>query len=66
LSVPGSSERTLAKAIGLEADEIVVDLEDSVAAEAKEQARELVVAFLARERSLAAAVAVRVNALAGP
>jgi citrate lyase subunit beta/citryl-CoA lyase len=56
----------LAKAIGLEADEIVVDLEDSVAAEAKEQARELVVAFLARERSLAAAVAVRVNALAGP
>jgi citrate lyase subunit beta / citryl-CoA lyase len=66
LSVPGSSERMLAKAIGLEADEIVVDLEDSVAAEAKEQARELVVAFLARERSLAAAVAVRVNALAGP
>jgi len=55
----------LAKAVGLETDEIVVDLEDSVAADAKEQARELVAAFLARERSFAAAVAVRVNVLAG-
>ena len=56
----------LAKAIGLEADEIVLDLEDSVAADAKEQARELVAAFLAQDRSLAAGVAVRVNPLAGP
>ena len=56
----------LARAVGLETDEIVVDLEDSVATDAKEQARELVAAFLARERSSVAAVAVRVNALAGP
>ena len=66
LSVPGSSERMLAKAAELETDEIVIDLEDSVAADAKDHARELVADFLARERSLAAAVAVRINPLAGP
>jgi citrate lyase subunit beta / citryl-CoA lyase len=56
----------LAKAVGLRTDEIVVDLEDSVAADAKEHARDLVAAFLSRERSLAAVVAVRINALASP
>ena len=39
LSVPGSSEKMLVKAAGLGADEIVIDLEDSVAAGAKAQAR---------------------------
>ena len=39
LSVPGSSEKMLAKAAGLPADEIVIDLEDSVAAGAKAEAR---------------------------
>ena len=66
LSVPGSSERMLEKAVGLEADEIVIDLEDSVVPEAKEPARRQVARFLAGQRSLAAAVAVRVNPLAGP
>jgi citrate lyase subunit beta/citryl-CoA lyase len=56
----------LEKAVGLEADEIVVDLEDSVAPEAKEQARAQVAGFLAREGFTAAAVAVRVNPLASP
>jgi citrate lyase subunit beta / citryl-CoA lyase len=65
LSVPGSSERMLSKAFGLPADEIVVDLEDAVAADQKEHARELVAEFLSRERS-AAIVAVRINALASP
>lgn len=65
LSVPGSSERMLEKAIGLEADEIVVDLEDSVAPDAKDQARTQVAAFLTRERSVGAAFAVRINPLAG-
>jgi len=55
----------LAKASGLETDEIVIDLEDSVAADAKDHARQLVADFWARERSLAAAVAVRINPLAG-
>jgi citrate lyase subunit beta / citryl-CoA lyase len=56
----------LAKAIDLETDEIVIDLEDSVAADAKDHARELVADFLARARSLASAVAVRINPLASP
>jgi citrate lyase subunit beta / citryl-CoA lyase len=56
----------LSKAVALPADEIVVDLEDAVAADQKEHARELVAEFLSRGRSIAAAVAVRVNALATP
>ena len=39
LTVPGSSARMLAKAAGLPADEIVVDLEDGVAPEEKVAAR---------------------------
>jgi citrate lyase subunit beta / citryl-CoA lyase len=66
LSVPGSSERMLEKAIGLEVDELVVDLEDAVAPEAKQAALELVASFLERGDSLAPAIAVRVNALSGP
>ena len=66
LSVPGSSERMLGKAAALETDEIVVDLEDSVAPDVKDQARELVGELLAAERSCAAAVAVRINPLSGP
>ena len=66
LSVPGSSERMLLKTIGLEVDEVIADLEDSVAAESKEPARDLVGAVLEREERLAPAVAVRVNALDGP
>jgi len=56
----------LSKALGLSADEIVVDLEDAVAADQKEHARGLVAEFLSREGSAAAAVAVRVNAPATP
>jgi citrate lyase subunit beta/citryl-CoA lyase len=56
----------LAKAAGLEADEIVVDLEDSVASDAKDQARELVGDLVVAERSLAVAVAVRINPLTSP
>jgi citrate lyase subunit beta / citryl-CoA lyase len=64
LSVPGSSAKMLEKAVGLGTDEIVVDLEDSVAPEAKERARGLVADFLARERPVAPLIAVRVNPLA--
>ena len=66
LSVPGSSEKMLAKAGGLQADEIVIDLEDSVAAGAKNEARELVCRVLAEGRLGAGLVAVRVNALDSP
>src|SRR3954467_3255015 len=59
LSVPGSSERMLAKAPGLGADEVVLDLEDSIALEAKDSARSLVAGAL-RDRPPAA---VRINGL---
>jgi citrate lyase subunit beta / citryl-CoA lyase len=39
LAVPASSERFIAKARGLPADEVFLDLEDAVAPSAKEQAR---------------------------
>ena len=45
-AVPGSSERFLAKAPGLDADEVFLDLEDAVAASEKENARGLVIRAL--------------------
>lgn len=65
LSVPGSSERKLARtAAGLGADEIVIDLEDAVAASAKEDARAATVAVLAAWSG--GVVSVRVNAARSP
>lgn len=65
LSVPGSSPRMLEKAAaGLGADEIVIDLEDAVAATAKDEARAAVVAVL--ETWSSGTVAVRVNAVGSP
>ncbi len=60
LAVPGSSERMLAKAVELDADEVVLDLEDGVAPTDKEQARENVVRAVAAG-GFRATVAVRVN-----
>jgi citrate lyase subunit beta/citryl-CoA lyase len=54
----------LAKCQGLDADEVIVDLEDSVAPEAKDEARATAVAALAEDRWTGPAVAVRVNPLA--
>jgi citrate lyase beta subunit len=59
LSVPGSSERKLAKAAELAADEVVIDLEDAVAVGAKDEARAAVVAALSDWTG--SGVAVRVN-----
>jgi citrate lyase subunit beta/citryl-CoA lyase len=47
LSVPGSSDKMIAKAKGLRADEVFLDLEDAVAPAAKAQARTRVAAALA-------------------
>jgi citrate lyase subunit beta/citryl-CoA lyase len=66
LSVPGSSEKMLVKAGGLGADEIVIDLEDSVAPGAKSEARELVCRVLAEGGLKGGLVSVRVNALDTP
>lgn len=55
----------LLKTIRLDVDEVVVDLEDSVAANSKQLARDLACAVLEREE-LAPTVAVRINSLDGP
>jgi len=46
LSVPGSSEKMLSKAAGLEVDHVFLDLEDAVAPSAKADARGKIVAAL--------------------
>jgi citrate lyase subunit beta/citryl-CoA lyase len=66
LSVPGSSEAMLAKAALLPVDEVVIDLEDSVAPAAKGEARDVVAGLLARDAMPAPAVAVRINAIDSP
>src|SRR6201996_2538347 len=66
MSVPASSERFLAKARGWAVDEVMLDLEDSVAPDAKPAARDLAVAALRAggwDRKL---VAVRVNGVTTP
>jgi citrate lyase subunit beta/citryl-CoA lyase len=65
LTVPASSERMLAKARSLPADEVIVDLEDAVAAEDKEEARRLAVTVLGRG-SLGRTTALRINARSTP
>lgn len=61
LFVPGDSPRKFAKAIGTAADALVLDLEDSVAASAKSEARRTVAEMLASDRAGKSLVA-RVNA----
>ena len=65
IAVPASSERMLAKAPSLGADEAIVDLEDAVADADKEAARELAVAAV-RRGPLARTTAIRVNARSTP
>src|SRR3954464_13100418 len=60
-AVPGSSERFIAKAVGLEADEIFLDLEDAVAPDEKQNARERVIEALNSLDFGAKTVVVRVN-----
>ena len=66
MSVPASSERFLAKARGLPVDEVMLDLEDSVAPAAKPAARQLAVAALKAGDWGRKLVAVRVNGALTP
>src|SRR5437879_6613351 len=61
LSVPGSSPKMLSKAPGLPADEVFMDLEDSVAPGAKEEACQNIVQALKDGDWSGKAVVVRVN-----
>ncbi|GII93074.1 CoA ester lyase [Sinosporangium siamense] len=64
--MPGSNPRFLAKAQGLAADEVFLDLEDSVAPLAKEDARKNVVAALREGDWSGKTVVVRVNDVTTP
>ena len=64
LFVPGDSERKLAKSLESEADALILDLEDSVAPEAKPAARGTVSEFMATARRKAPRLYVRINAFA--
>ena len=64
LFVPGDSERKLAKAADGEADALILDLEDAVAAESRPAARRLVAEFL--QEPVRARRWVRINPLTSP
>jgi citrate lyase subunit beta/citryl-CoA lyase len=61
LFVPGDRPERMEKALMMEADALILDLEDAVAPAAKPAAREMVAAFLATERR--ATLFVRINPL---
>src|SRR5436190_5935825 len=61
LSVPGSSPKMLSKAPGLPADEVFMDLEDSVAPLAKEEARGNIIQAVKEGDWAGKTVVVRVN-----
>jgi citrate lyase subunit beta / citryl-CoA lyase len=63
LAVPGSSTKMLGKAPGMAVDEVFLDLEDSVAAGEKAQARANVIAALTGSDFGEKTVVVRVNAV---
>jgi citrate lyase subunit beta/citryl-CoA lyase len=61
LTVPGDDERKLAKAAGIDADEVIVDLEDAVAPARKDEARAIAERALRELDWRAPTVAVRIN-----
>ena len=64
LAVPGSSAKMLAKAQQLDADEVVIDLEDAVTPDRKDEARATAAEAIRNGDWGDRSVAVRVNALA--
>ena len=63
LYMPGANERALEKAKGLAADALILDLEDAVAPNAKEEARERVCAAAASGEYGTREIAIRANGL---
>ena len=62
LSVPGDSDKMLDKALTMDCDQLILDLEDSVAYESKARARDNVSKALKEKSFFAKTVSVRVNA----
>ncbi len=65
LFIPADSEKKLAKGLASGADSLILDLEDSIAPESKQKARDLALAFLASalRKHLRPRLYVRVNGL---
>jgi citrate lyase subunit beta / citryl-CoA lyase len=63
LFVPGDSERKLAKAWSIGADALIVDLEDAVAGERKEIARDIATGAIAAAVRGKTIVSIRINAI---
>ena len=63
LFVPGSNEKMATKSLGIDADSLIIDLEDSVAPHAKKDAREFVREFIKETDFGEKEVAVRINSL---
>ena len=66
LFVPGDRPDRMAKAMGVGADALILDLEDAVAPEAKPRARIAVAEFLSGPRDPAVRLFVRINPIDGP
>jgi citrate lyase subunit beta/citryl-CoA lyase len=63
LYIPGANERALEKAAGIDADALILDLEDAVAPAAKDEARSRVSALVAERFYEGRTVTIRVNGL---
>ncbi len=61
LFVPGSNEKMATKSLGIDADSLIIDLEDSVAPHVKKEAREFVKEFIEETDFGEKEVAVRIN-----
>src|SRR3954469_13854559 len=66
LFMPGSNARALEKARNLTADSLILDLEDSVAPDAKATAREMIAQAVAAQGFGPREVLIRINALDSP
>lgn len=66
LYMPGANERALAKAEGLPADALILDLEDAVAPDAKAEARDRVCEAAVSDRYGSREVTIRVNGAGTP
>ena len=65
LAVPASSKKMVEKAVNLSVDQVFLDLEDAVAAEAKSDARHLI-SSLNRKDFSAPILSIRINAIGTP
>ncbi len=63
LFVPGDSERKLARAVTAGADALILDLEDAVVPDRKQQARDIVLNALQKRPKKGPTYFVRINAL---